>query len=390
MRRRNFIILLLSVIGSFLGVVGNLFRLQILEGERYRELSERNYVRRRYIYPPRGDIYDRNGNKLAYDVPEYVLVLDANRLRKQELKRVLEKLRNLFGVELEKERVIRTGFEPVIVKENLSEQDLETYHRNATELPGVFIEILPRRIYPYGEYCSHVLGYVGFPDKRDFKRLKGKIASNSLVGKMGIERSMDEKLCGELGEEKVMVNALGKIVKVLERREPRKGQSLVLTIDIRFQKIVEDVFRESGHPAGAVILLNAKTGEVLALASFPGFNPNTIYSDWKKIVRNPLKPLFNRAIRGLYPPASVFKVPVAYGVLASGTNTPWLPVYCGGYFKLGNRKFWCWRRWGHGKVDLIKSLSESCDVYYYTMGYEMGPSKINYYARKFSYGSEIP
>jgi len=390
MERRNFILFLLAIIGSFLGVVGNLFRLQILEGERYRKLSERNFVRRRYIYPPRGDIYDRNGRKLAYDVPKHVLVLDANRLRKDELEKVLKKLKELFGLELDKEKVLKTGFEPAVIKEELTERDLETYHRNAHKLPGVFVEVLPKRIYPFGHYGSHVLGYVGYPDEKDLKRLKGRIAPASLVGKMGIERSMDEYLLGELGEEKVMVNALGRIVKVLERKEPKKGNSLVLTVDMRFQRIVEEVFLESGHPAGAVVLLKAKTGEVLALASFPDFNPNTIYEEWKKLVKNPLKPLFNRAIRGRYPPASVFKVPVAYGVLASGTASPWKTVYCPGYFKLGNRRFWCWRRWGHGKVNLVKSLSQSCDVYYYTMGYEMGPTKINYYARQFSYGEKIP
>ncbi|NPB06550.1 MAG: penicillin-binding protein 2 [Aquificae bacterium] len=390
MERRNFILFLLAVIGSFLGVVANLFRLQILEGERYRKLSERNYVRRRYLYPPRGDIYDRNGNKLAYDVPRYALVLDANRLRRDELKEVLKKLEELFGLKVDAEKVLSRGFEPAVIKESLNEAELERYHRHAHELPGVFVEVLPKRTYPFGHYAAHVLGYVGYPDERDLKRLKGKVGPASLVGKMGIERSMDRELLGELGEEKVMVNALGRIVRVLERKEPKKGNSLVLTLDMRFQKIVEDVFLESGHPAGAVLLLNAKTGEVLALASFPDFNPNTIYDEWERLIKNPLKPLFNRATRGLYPPASVFKVPVAYGVLASGTASPWQTVYCPGFFELGNRRFWCWRRWGHGKVNLIKSLSQSCDVYYYTMGYEMGPTKINYYARKFSYGERIP
>jgi len=382
--------MLLSAIGSFIVITVNLFRLQILEGKKYRELSERNYIRRRYLYPPRGDIYDRNGKKLAYDIPRYVMVLDVNRLRKKELETVIEEIRKLFGIEIDKERVLRRGFEPFVVKIDLTPSEIEKFYRNKYKLPGVFIEAMPKRIYPLNDLGSHVIGYVGYPGTKDFKRLKKQIGPNSFVGKMGVERSLDNILIGELGEEKVMVNAIGKIVKVLERKEPKKGNSVKLTIDVRFQKIVEDVFKESGHPAGAVILLNASTGEVLALASFPNFNPNTVYEDWKSLSKNPLKPFFNRAIRGLYPPASVFKVPIAYATLVTKTKSYRDIVHCGGSFKLGDRKFYCWKRWGHGKVNLIKSLQDSCDIYYYTVGYELGPTKIRYYAKKFCYGEKIP
>ncbi len=390
MRRRDFFILLLSLIGSFFGVIFNLFRIQILEGKKYRELSERNYVRKRILYPPRGDIYDRNMNKLAYDVPRYVLVLDANRLGKKEVEKVLKKIEEIFNVKLDKRRVLTKNFEPVVIKEEITEKDIELYHKNIEELSGVYIDVIPKRIYPYGSYASHVLGYVGYPSKKDFKRFKKKIGPNSHVGKMGIERSLDEIIYGKLGEEEVMVNAIGKIVKTLSKKESVKGKSVVLTIDIRFQKIVEDVFKESGQVAGAAILMNAKTGEVLALASFPNFDPNEVYKSWKKLVKNPLKPLFNRALRGLYPPASVFKVPLAYAVLSEKLVKPYTKIKCPGYYRLGDRTFYCWARWGHGKVNLIKSLSESCDVYYYQLGYKLGPTKINHYARKFSYGERIP
>jgi len=382
--------MLLSAVGSFIGVVSNLFRIQVLEGKKYRELSEKNYERERYLYPPRGDIYDRNGVKLAYDVPKYVLVLDAYRLGKEELQKTLKNLEKLFGLKLDKNKVLKGGFEPKIVKEDLTPKELEIYYENKELFPGVFVEVVPKRVYPYGELASHILGYVGYPNEKDFKRIKKKIASKSFVGKMGIERVFDEKLLGELGRERVMVNAVGRIIKVLERKEPKKGNSIKLTIDSRFQKIVEDVFKESGHPAGAVILLKASTGEVLALASFPNFNPNKVYEEWKSLIKNPLKPLFNRAIRGLYPPASVFKVPMAFATLNSKIRSPWEKVFCPGYYELGDRKFYCWKRWGHGKVYLIKSLAESCDVYYYTAGYKLGPTKIRYYAKKFSYGERIP
>ena len=390
MKRRNFILLLLSLIGTVGGVLTGLFNLQILQGRRYRKLSEKNYIRKRFLYPPRGNVYDRNGIKLAYDIPQYALILDASRLDKEELERVLRKLRTLFDVSIQKEKINLKSFEPIVIKKGLTEQELNLYHRHSFELPGVFVEVFPKRVYPLRAYCSHVLGYVGYPSKRELKKYKGKIGPNSLIGKYGIEKSLDKILRGKLGEEKVMVNALGKVVKVLERKEPKRGKSVVLTIDIRFQKIVEDVFIESGHPAGAVILMNAKTGEILALASFPRFNPNKIYEEWKKIIKNKLKPLFNRATRGLYPPASVFKVPMAFASLSAKITTPYKVVFCKGFFELGDRKFYCWKRWGHGKVNIVKSLSESCDVYYYTMGYKLGPTKINYFAKKFSYGEKIP
>jgi len=201
---------------------------------------------------------------------------------------------------------------------------------------------------------------------------------------------MDSVLLGKLGREEVMINAVGRVIKTLSRKEPVKGNSLVLTIDLRMQKIVEDVFYESGQVAGAVVLMNAKTGEILALASFPGFDPNTVYSDWKKVSKNKLKPMFNRATSGRYPPASVLKVPVSYAILETKTASPWEKVICRGSFYLGNRRFYCWNVYGHGPVNMIKALQESCDVYYYTFGYDLGPSTIIRYARKFGYGQKIP
>ncbi|HIQ48963.1 MAG TPA: penicillin-binding protein 2, partial [Aquifex aeolicus] len=156
MKRRSFLVMLLSAIGSFIVITVNLFRLQILEGKKYRELSERNYIRRRYLYPPRGDIYDRNGKKLAYDIPRYVMVLDVNRLRKKELETVIEEIRKLFGIEIDKERVLRRGFEPFVVKIDLTPSEIEKFYRNKYKLPGVFIEAMPKRIYPLNDLGSHV------------------------------------------------------------------------------------------------------------------------------------------------------------------------------------------------------------------------------------------
>ncbi len=391
MSRRVFILLLSGLIALFLLIVGRLFQIQILRGERYRELSKRNYLRVRKLYPPRGDIYDRRGEKLAYDEPRYVLSLDYHRLSREELEKLKKNLRRLFNIDLEE--VIKNspgGVEPIRIKEDLSQEELSLFYSNSYRLPGVFVEVVPKRVYPHGKRLCHVIGYVGYPSKGDLKRFGDRIAPRSFVGKLGIERSMDHVLLGELGREEVMVNAVGRILKTLKREEPVKGNSLVLTIDLRMQRIVEDVFYESGQPAGAVILMNAKTGEILALASIPGYDPNRVYKDWKRLRKNKLKPMFNRATSGRYPPASVLKVPVSYAILETKTASAWERVLCTGSFFLGNRRFFCWNIYGHGQVNMIKALEDSCDVYYYTYGYEMGPSTIIRYARKFGYGERIP
>ena len=391
MNRRIFLILLSGLTAIFILIAGRLFQIQVLRGEKYRELSRKNYLRVRKLYPPRGDIYDRRGEKLAYDEPRYVLSLDYHRLEKDKLKILKDNLWMLFGIDLEK--LIRentAGIEPLRIKENLSQEELSLFYSNSYRLPGVFVEVVPKRVYPHGKRLCHVIGYVGYPSKEEISRFGDRIAPKSFVGKLGIEKSMDHVLLGQLGKEEVMVNAVGKILKTLRRQEPVKGNALVLTIDLRMQSIVEDVFYESGQPAGAVILMNAKTGEILAMASIPGYDPNRVYEDWNELRKNKLKPMFNRALSGRYPPASVFKVPLSYAILETKTASAWDKVLCTGSFFLGNRRFFCWNIYGHGQVNMIKALQDSCDVYYYTYGYEIGPSTIIRYARKFGYGERIP
>ncbi len=391
MSRRKLLVLFGFFVGVFLLILGRLFQVQVIRGERYRRLSERNYLRVRNLYPPRGDIYDRNGEKLAYDEPRYVLSLDYNRLSNDELKKLEVSLREVFGVELGKLiEEQKGGIEPLRIKDNLTQEELDRFYSNSYRLPGVFVEVVPQRVYPHGKRLCHVIGYVGYPSKSELKKYGSRIAPKSFVGKLGLERSMDEVLLGKLGREEVMINALGKVLKTLSKKEPVKGKSLVLTVDLRMQRIVEDVFYESGQPAGAVILMNAKTGEVLALASFPGYDPNRVYKEWKKVSKNKLKPMFNRATTGRYPPASVLKVPVSYAILETKTASPWEKVLCTGGFYLGNRRFYCWNIYGHGPVNMVKALQDSCDVYYYTFGYDLGPSLIIRYARKFGYGDNIP
>ncbi len=391
MSRRRFLFLLTFLVAIFLLILGRLFYLQVIRGEHYKKLAGRNFKRLRKIYPPRGDILDRGRKPLAYDIPEYILLLDAARLNKKELNTLEDNIKKLFGINLKD--LLDEGvksIEPIRLKSSLTQEDIDKYHANADRLPGVYIETVPKRFYPEGRLASHVLGYVGLPSERELKRYGDTIGANSYIGKLGLERSMNKVLLGELGEEEIIVNAVGSIVRKRKIKEARKGQSLVLTIDSRIQKIVEEVFEESGQVAGGVIVLKAKTGEVLALASFPRYDPNRVYEEWSKINKDKLKPLFNRVVRGRYPPASVLKIPVAYALLSTKTVGLHNRVLCKGSFFLGNRTFYCWNRSGHGNVDMIEAISESCDVYFYTNGYKLGLKNMKRFFRNFSYGEQIP
>jgi penicillin-binding protein 2 len=250
--------------------------------------------------------------------------------------------------------------------------------------------MLPKRFYPFGEECAHLLGYVGYPTQEHMEKYKERISFQSLVGRQGLERIFDEQLLGWVGTEELIVNAVGKIIGTYKETAPKKGNSLVLTIDSRIQKIAFDVFKASGHKAGAIIVLKADTGEVLALMSYPSYDPNLIYDKWEDYQKDPMNPLFNRALNAFYPPGSVVKVGFAIGLLQEGVS-PKEGVFCRGKFSLGNKDFYCWLRSGHGWENLRTAIRDSCDVYFYSFCYNrLGPRKMEAILRNFSFGESVP
>ncbi|MFN3947407.1 MAG: penicillin-binding transpeptidase domain-containing protein, partial [Aquificaceae bacterium] len=392
MSRRRFIFLALVSFLAYFVVMARLFYLQIIKGSFYKELSKRNYVRKRILYPQRGEILDRKGEKLAYDLPRYMLLLDHQKLQDEgNLKEVLENLKGLFGIQLDYESLKKKkAIEPVLLMELKTQEDIDKFYNYSYKLPGVFINIVPTRGYPYGEICAHVVGYVGYPTGKLLEKYRDRIGTQSLLGMYGLERAFDKDLLGWVGAEEVMVNAMGRVMGVIGNKEPKKGNTLILSLDIRIQQIAYEVFRDSGHKAGAVLILSAKTGEVLALLSYPSFDPNSISDLWLEYSQNELRPLFNRATHGKYPPASVIKPALGIALLEKGIS-PKEGVVCKGSFELGNRKFFCWNRAGHGWEDLHRAIRDSCDVYFYYYGYyKLGPREIEEYLRNFSYAEEIP
>jgi penicillin-binding protein 2 len=393
MRRRNFLLVLLLSVFLYLALVFRLFYLQIFKGEYYKNLAKRNHIRRRVVYAQRGDILDRNGVKLAYDIPEYALFLDPQLIEeKSTLEETLKNLDELFGIKLSYEflQSRKRSVEPILLRKLEGQEELDKFYNNSYRLPGVFINMLPKRFYPFGEEFAHLLGYVGYPTQEHIEKYKERISFQSLVGRHGLERVFDEQLLGWVGTEELIVNALGKVIGTYRETAPKKGNSLVLTIDSRIQKIAFDVFKASGHKAGAIIVLRADTGEVLALMSYPSYDPNLIYDKWEDYQKDPMNPLFNRALNAFYPPGSVIKVGLAIGLLQEGVS-PKEGVFCSGKLSLGNRDFYCWLRSGHGWENMRTAIRDSCDVYFYSFCYNrLGPRKMEAILRNFSFGESVP
>lgn len=392
MNRRRFIFMSFLGLLTFIILIARLFYLQVLKGGYYRELAQKNYVRRRVVYPQRGEILDRKGEKLAHDEPRYMLLLDHQKLQEEgNLRDVLENIREVFGVKLDHESIKnRKAIEPIMLMELKTQEDIDKFYNNSFRLPGLFINTLPQRKYPHGESCAHVVGYVGYPSDQHMKLYRERIGTKSLVGMYGVEKALDEELLGRVGAEELMINAVGRIVNRIAYLEPQKGNTLLLSIDSRIQKIAYEVFSRSGHKAGAVLILDARTGEVLTLLSYPSFDPNRVYELWSNYQEDKFKPFFNRVTQARYPPASVIKPALGVALLEKGVS-PEEVVFCGGSFELGKRRFFCWNRGGHGSVNLNKAIRDSCDVYFYQLGYfRLGARGIERSLRSFSYGETIP
>ncbi|WP_333785139.1 penicillin-binding protein 2 [Thermocrinis sp.] len=393
MKRRNFILFFVLSFVLYLILVFRLFYLQVLKGNYYKDLSKRNYIRRRIIYSQRGDILDRHYKKLAYDVPEYAIFLDPKIMQEKEVvEQTLKNLREIFGIEISTQSLLDkyNSIEPVLIKKLADQSEIDAFYNNSYRLPGVFINTIPKRFYPMGEECAHIIGYVGYPTKKQLEVYKDRISHQSLVGRQGLEKALEESLQGAVGAEELIVNAVGKVVGVYKQTNPKRGNTVVLTVDSRIQKIAYEVFKESGHKAGAILILKADSGEVLALVSYPSYDPNKIYQMWDEYQKDPLNPLFNRTLQAYYPPGSVIKVGLAVGLLQQGVSIK-EGVVCKGSFPLGNRVFYCWKRDGHGWVNLKTAIRDSCDVYFYHYCYyKLGPRKMESILRQFSFGESVP
>jgi len=384
---------ILFILVVFSVLILRLWVLQIVNGPAYRAKSEHNRIRLQDIPPFRGMILDRNEEVLADNRPSYDLYVIPEEVHDRT--RLLDRLSMLADLNCKTaDRTLEKAargypFKPVCLKSDMSRDELARIESHRFDLPGVMIHVRPQRHYFYEGLASHVLGYVGEISEAQLKG--GKFTKNragDLIGKRGVERKWQAQLNGIRGGEQLEVDAAGRKIAVVSRKNPISGANVCLTIDKALQSLAE---KSLMGKQGAVVALNPTNGEVLALASSPAYNPNLFvkgFDDktWQDMVASRDHPLQNRALAGQYPPGSVFKIVVALAALEEGLVTPEEKIFCNGTFSLGKQTYRCWKKYGHGKVNLQRALVESCDVYFYTVGRRLGVDKIAHYARRLGLG----
>lgn len=380
----------------FPAFVARMYYLQEVLGTRYKKMAEQNRVQIRPIRPERGVLFDRASRVLARDKPSPRLVIVPEQCPNPQ--EVLTKLSTIIPLSkrsmkdiLEKVKY-RAPFTPITITKSISFSEVARVQLNQPDLPGIDFVDIPLRHYENGESTGHLLGYVGRTDdyKKDKAGVKGW-APDFPVGRQGLEKLYEDELGGRPGFIHNETNAVGRPVRVLEKQEPKKGDDLILTLDQEMQKFCKEQMKGK---VGSVVLLNAKTGGILSSVSTPSFDPNDFAEgidpkSWNALLNHEDKPLLNRSFQGTYSPGSTFKLLVAQAALEEGVTTMDEVITCRGHMQLGNRRFHCWKK--HGKVNLLDSISGSCDIYYYEMAKRLGADKIAAYAKKFGLGerSEI-
>tara|TARA_R110001583_G_scaffold177220_1_gene332230 strand:+ start:275 stop:2128 length:1854 start_codon:yes stop_codon:yes gene_type:complete len=386
------------------GLAWRMSYLQIELHEKYKNLSENNRVQLRPLAPNRGLIYDRNGVLLAENIPSYSLTIVAERVR--DLDQTLTFLNDLIEIsERDREqfdkrlKFRRRPFEPVVLRYRLSEEEIAKVLVNRFYLPGVDVEAQLVRHYPNGNAFAHVLGYVGRINEKDQALLdtdpdvKRRYSATQYIGKTGVERRYEEDLHGEVGYQKVETNARGRILSVIEQQDPIPGKDLTLHLDARLQKLAEN---EMTGRRGAVVAIEVATGGIVALYSNPAFDPNSFvtgisHKDYSDLRDDPDQPLFDRATRGQYPPASTLKPFIGLAALNAGTTNWTNSIRDQGWYKLDNdeRLYRDWKRGGHGRVDLERAVVESCDTYFYDVAVRTGIDGITPFLAQFGFGRDM-
>jgi len=392
------------VLFGFALVVVGLLRLQVVDHEKYLELSKENRVRLEVLRAPRGAIYDRNGELLADSAPSFSIMFRPFPAESTQLGRLTqgpawtERVAALAGVDIEEvQREVtaanRSGKSGVI-RRDAPFAVLAAVEESRAELPGIEILVEPLRRYPNGNLASHLLGYAGEVNDAEVDSLGAAgYRPGDLIGRSGIERRYEEFLRGRDGAEYVVVNAMGKRVSTLSEEPPRPpvgGHDLVLTLDLRVQRAMEDAMANVAR--GAAVALDPRDGSILGLVSRPAFDPNEFshglsWERWEEISGAGSNPMLNRAIQGAYPPGSTFKIVTMLAALRAGIAKPATRLQpCPGYYEFGGRRFGCWKSTGHGSLDFIEALQHSCDVYFYQLGPRLGLPRLEATAREFGLG----
>lgn len=394
-RNRSLLAVLLVILMSG-GLAARLVYLQVFQHEVFTTRSESNRVRVEPLPPTRGLIFDRRGMLLAENRPTYNLTIVRERV--DELRETLSLLVDILDLPetqvatfIERSRQRQRPYQPALLMSELTEEQIARLAVNRYRLPGIEVEAQLLRYYPHTDIMSHVLGYVGRINAEEVKALdKGNYAGTHFIGKTGVEREYEDVLHGKAGLRKVETNARGRVLRELGRSDPVPGEDITLTIDESLQRLA---YRLLDGRRGSIVAIEPASGDILAMASSPGFNANLFvtgisHSDYRDLQTDPDLPLYNRAIRGQYPPASTVKPYEALAGLENRVVTPNETIYDPGYYKLPEheRRYHNWRRWGHGRVDMRRAITVSNDTYFYGLAHQLGIDRLADFMHRFGFG----
>ncbi|MGD9879780.1 MAG: penicillin-binding protein 2 [Reyranella sp.] len=376
-------------------LAGRLYQLQVLETQRFATLAEENRINLRLLPPSRGLIFDRTGKPLAVNRNNFRCMATSDRGRGAEL--LIDRLDQIFSLaEADKVRLLRElrrsrNAQPVVVRENLGWEEVARVEFNAPDLPGVFIDLGQSRDYPEGELMSHIVGYTGRVADEDLAGRDDPVLQLPTLrfGKKGVERSLEDDLRGRAGAVQVEVNAVGRVVRELDRTEGQPGSNALLTVDLDLQRFVAEKLKQ--HQSGSVVVMDVVTGDILAMVSTPGFDPNTFargitQSEWRDLLDSPERPLHNKSIAGVYPPGSTYKMVTALAALESKAIDPWTRLPCLGFIELGKIKFHCWLGGGHGSTNVTEAIAVSCDCFFYEAARRAGVDRIAEMGARLGFG----
>lgn len=369
-----------------------LYYLQVLHHSELAELADRNRIRIVRLPAPRGIVFDRNRVPLVDTKPTFDAVVVPEDT--DDLSATIGKLEGYLGEDhiagklSDAEDSDRPAYQPIAVADRLTWPQVVALETHQLALPGVSLAVTPGRHYLYGDLAAHLLGYVGEVTPADLARKPSGYRMGDEIGKFGLERGWDRYLRGDAGGEEVEVDAVGRRMRVLKEIADKPGESVILTIDLRLQEAAEAAMAGKN---GALVALDPNTGGILAMVSHPAFDPNVFEGGvsaaaWRKLVTDPEHPLEDRAIQGIYPPGSTFKIVEAVAGLEEGTLHPDTLYNCPGGLWFGGREYHCWRRQGHGTIELHDAIVRSCDVYFYNVGERLGVDKIAKWAHAMGLG----
>jgi penicillin-binding protein 2 len=373
-------------------ILGRLYYLQVLQSDQYRVLADENRINLRLLAPPRGRVVDRFGVELARNRRNFRALLVAEQT--VDVADTLNRLSQMMPIDDgQKARVLREvqrkrKFVPVMIAENLSWDEFARLNIYSPDLPGILLDVGETRDYPWGQYFAHAVGYVAAVSPQDLGEDPLLELPGFRIGKNGAERVYDLNLRGKAGDSRVEVNAYGRVIRELARVDGQPGAELNLTLDAELQRFAVD--RLAGE-SGAAVVVDVETGDVLVLASTPSFDPNWFNEgirpeQWQQLGADKMKPLTNKATQGQYPPGSTFKPITLLAALEAGVIGPDHQEVCLGQIQLGNYMYHCWKKGGHGLLDMVSAMEQSCDVYFYDVARRIGPDRIAEMAQRFGMG----